>query len=71
MVRASPPRGKIFGALIEEVGFAADSLLEEAGFELTVPRDATTAPSFRLTKLRPEGVAHYASALEQRTQRGP
>jgi hypothetical protein len=30
--------GKIFGALIEEVRFAADSLLEEGGFEPAVPR---------------------------------
>jgi len=29
MVRASPTPGKIFGALIKEVRFAADSLLEE------------------------------------------
>jgi hypothetical protein len=29
---------KIFGALIEKVRFAPDSLLEEAGFELSVPR---------------------------------
>ena len=33
----SPPPGKIFGALIEEVRFAADSFLEEAGFEPSVP----------------------------------
>jgi hypothetical protein len=38
MVRASPQPGKIFGALIEEVRFAADSLLEGNGFELSVPR---------------------------------
>jgi hypothetical protein len=37
MVRASPPPGKIFGALIEEVRFAADSLLDGDGFELLVP----------------------------------
>jgi len=37
MVRASPPPGKKIGALIEEVRFAADSLLEGDGFELLVP----------------------------------
>jgi hypothetical protein len=31
------PLGKIFGALIEEVRFAADSPLEGAGFEPSVP----------------------------------
>src|SRR5215831_7110814 len=39
MVRASPTPGKIFGALIKEVRFAADSLLEGDGFELSVPRE--------------------------------
>jgi len=34
----SPPPGKIFGALIEEVRFAADSFLEGDGFEPSVPR---------------------------------
>jgi hypothetical protein len=35
--RPRRPPGKIFGVLIEEVRFAADSLLEESGFEPSVP----------------------------------
>ena len=35
--RDDDPPGKIFGALIEEVRFAEDSLLEGDGFELSVP----------------------------------
>ena len=46
MVRASPPPGKIFGALIEEVRFAADSLLAQAGFELFVPRGISASTSW-------------------------
>src|SRR5262249_62380574 len=41
MVRASPTPGKIFGALIKEVRFAADSLLEGDGFETLVLRHKT------------------------------
>ena len=44
MARASPP-GNIFGALIEEVRFAADSLLEGDGFEPLVPRGQNRNPS--------------------------
>jgi hypothetical protein len=37
--REDDPPGKIFGALIEEVRFAEDSPLEQAGFEPPVPWD--------------------------------
>ena len=46
MVRASPTPGKIFGALIEEVRFAADSLLAQAGFELFVPLGISASTSW-------------------------
>jgi hypothetical protein len=39
--REDDPPGKIFGALIEEVRFAEDSPLEQAGFEPPVPSDTT------------------------------
>jgi hypothetical protein len=38
---------KIFGALIEKVGFAPDSLLEESGFEPLVPPQESAQPCRR------------------------
>ena len=49
--REDDPPGKIFGAPIEEVRFASDSLLEGAGFERSVPLDTTKV----------SGPAHVAS----------